>query len=155
MIIDILITHKSAKYQHIRISNKKFMHYLIQSPSRIKYDKTLLICTHLGTFSAFHYIFYIFLRGYNSRTIQDIKFKFSEFLSFVEATNYVKFQSARCTSFKVDIFRIGPIGYSLKTVLYAFLVVLVLVRFRQLVKPHCLIIAKHAKCTINDNHAKF
>ena len=48
----------------------------------------------LGTFSAFHYIFYIFLSGYNSRTSQDIKFRFSAFLNLVEATTYVKFQSA-------------------------------------------------------------
>ena len=57
--------------------------------------RKLLICTHLGTFSAFHYMLYIFLSGYNSRTIQDIEFKFSGFLLFVEATNCVKFHKAR------------------------------------------------------------
>ena len=75
--------------------------------------RKLLICTSLGTFSAFHYIFYLYLRSYNSRTIQDINFKFSAFLSFVEATKCVKFQSARCTSVKVDIFRISPISVSI------------------------------------------
>ena len=54
-------------------------------------------------------MFYIFLSGYNSRTIQDIRFQFSAILSLVEATKYVKFQSARCTGFKVGIFRISPI----------------------------------------------
>ena len=48
-------------------------------------------------------MFYIFLSGYNSRTVQDTKVKFSAFLSFVEATKGVKFQSARCTLFKVGI----------------------------------------------------
>ena len=54
-------------------------------------------------------IFYIFLSGYNSRTIHDIKFKFSECLGFMEATICVKFQSAGCTGVKVDIFWISPI----------------------------------------------
>ena len=36
--------------------------------------KKLLICTPVGTFSVFHYMFYIFLSGCNSKTIQDIKF---------------------------------------------------------------------------------
>ena len=40
-------------------------------------------------------MFYIFVSGYSSRTIQDVKFKFSAFLSLVEAKKYVKFQSAR------------------------------------------------------------
>ena len=71
--------------------------------------RKLLICIPLGTFSAFHYMVYIFLSGYNSRTIQDINFKFSAFHSLVEATTYVKFQSARCTGFKVGSFRISPI----------------------------------------------
>ena len=65
--------------------------------------------THVGTFSAFHYIVYIFLSGYNSRTIQDTKFKFSAFLTFVEFTKCVKFQSATRTGFKIGIFRISPI----------------------------------------------
>ena len=76
--------------------------------------RKLLICTPLGTLSTFHYIYYLFLSGYNSGTFQDIKFKFSASLSFVEATKCVKFQSVRCTGFKVDIFRISPItGYPL------------------------------------------
>ena len=53
-------------------------------------------------------MFYIILSGYNSRTIQAIKFKFAAFLSLVKAIKYVKFHSARCTGFKVDIFRISP-----------------------------------------------
>ena len=71
--------------------------------------RKLLSCTPLGTFSAFHYMFYVFLSGFNSRTIQDIKFKFSAFLNFAEAIKCMKFQSARCTGLKVDIFRISPI----------------------------------------------
>ena len=71
--------------------------------------RKLLICIPLGTFSAFHYIFCIFLSAYNFKTIQSIKFKFSAFRSFVETTNCVKFQSAWCTVFKVDIFRISAI----------------------------------------------
>ena len=73
--------------------------------------RKLLICTPLGTTtsSAFHYMFYIFLSGYNSRTIQNIKLKFAAFLSLMEDAKYVKFQSARCTGFKVDVFRISPI----------------------------------------------
>ena len=71
--------------------------------------RKLLICTALGTFSAFHYMVYIFLSDYNSRNIQDIKLKYSAFLSLVDATQYVKFQSARCTDLKVGIFRIVPI----------------------------------------------
>ena len=65
--------------------------------------RKLLICTPLGTLSAFHYIFYIVLSGYNSGMFPDIKFKFSAPLSFVEATKCVKLQSARCTGFKIDI----------------------------------------------------
>ena len=71
----------------------------------IKYEK-LLICTPLCC----HYMFYILLRGNNSRPFKDIKFKFSAFLSVVEATKIVKFQRARYTGFKVGIFRISPIG---------------------------------------------
>ena len=54
-------------------------------------------------------MFYICLSGYNSRTIQDIKFKFSAFLRLVEATKCVKFQSDKYTGFKIGIFRICPI----------------------------------------------
>ena len=67
--------------------------------------RKLLICSPL-----FHYIFYIFLSGYNSRTSQDIKLKFSTFLSFMEAIKRMKFQSAWCTGFEVGIFRISPIA---------------------------------------------
>ena len=56
-------------------------------------------------------MFYIFLSGCNSRTIQDIKFKFSAVLSLVEATKCVKFQSDRYTGFKIFIFRICPIPW--------------------------------------------
>ena len=58
--------------------------------------RKLLICTlppSQGTFSGFHYMFYIFLSGCNSKTIQDIKFKFSAFFSFMEATKCMKFQN--------------------------------------------------------------
>ena len=71
--------------------------------------RKLLICTLLGTVSAFCYVFYIFLSGYNFGTIQNTKFKFSAFLSFMKTTKYVKFQSLGCTGFKVGIFRISPI----------------------------------------------
>ena len=74
--------------------------------------RKLLICTPLGTFSAFHYIIYTHLSGYNSKTIQDIKLKFSAFLSFVVVTQHMKFQNARCKGFKVDIFWISPITNS-------------------------------------------
>ena len=60
--------------------------------------RKLLICTPLGTF----------LSGY-IRTIQDTKFKFSAFLSFMEATKCVKFKSGRYTGFKVGIFWISLI----------------------------------------------
>ena len=73
--------------------------------------RKLLIYTPLGTFSAFPYIFYIFLNGYTSGTIQDIKFKFSAFLSFMKTTECVKFQSAGYTGFKVGIFRIRTINF--------------------------------------------
>ena len=46
---------------------------------------------------------YILLSGHNSRTIQDIKFKFSVILSFVETTKCVKFQNAMCTGCKIGI----------------------------------------------------
>ena len=82
--------------------------------NRFIFDKI----THLyplGTFSTFHYMFYISLSGYNSRTIQDIKFKFLVFLSFVEATTCVNLQSARCTGFKDGIFRIRPASLETST----------------------------------------
>ena len=51
--------------------------------------RKLLICTQLGVFSTFHCMLYIYLSGYNTRTIQDIEFKFSGFLLFAEATNWL------------------------------------------------------------------
>ena len=76
--------------------------------------RKLLTCTPAppppGTFSAFHYIICTCLSDYNSRTIQDIKFKFSAFLNVVEGTKYMKFQSAMCKDFQGDIFGISPIG---------------------------------------------
>ena len=54
-------------------------------------------------------MFYIFLNGNNSRTIQDIVFKFSAFLRLVKATKCVKFQSVRYTGCKVGIFPISPV----------------------------------------------
>ena len=84
------------------------MHYLIQEPCWIKYEK-IAHCTFLCTFSAFHYMFYIFLSGCNSRTIQDIKFKFSTFLRLVEATTC---EISKCTGFKIGIFRICPIVFN-------------------------------------------
>ena len=71
--------------------------------------RKLLICTTIGTFSAFHYMFYILSTGYNSKTILDTKLKSSVFFSFVEATKCAKFQIARCIGFKVGICRIRPI----------------------------------------------
>ena len=73
--------------------------------------RKLLICTPTppGTSSTFRYTFYIFLSGYNSGTIQDIKFKFSAFLSFVKATKCAKIQCAGCTGFKVGIFQMSPV----------------------------------------------
>ena len=83
--------------------------------------RKLLICTTLGTFSAFHYMFYIFLGGYNSRTTLDIVFKFLALLSCVEATKCVKFQSPRCSGIKVGIFRISPIVKYKCYVIYFYL----------------------------------
>ena len=74
-----------------------------------------LLSFPLGTISAFHYIF---LSGYNSRTSQDIQFKFSAFLSFVEATKRVKFQNAGNTGFKVGIFWISPIQHTSHTLFF-------------------------------------
>ena len=71
--------------------------------------RKLLICTPLGTFSTFCDMFIVFLGGYNSQTMQDIKLKISAFLSCVEGTRCVKFQIPRYNGFKVGIFRITPI----------------------------------------------
>ena len=57
--------------------------------------RKLFICTPLGTFSVCHYIFYLFLSGYNSETFQDTKLKFSASLRFVEATKYFKVLGAQ------------------------------------------------------------
>ena len=72
--------------------------------------RKLFICTPLGTFSAFCYMFFVFLGGYNFKTTQDIKLKFSAFLSCVEFTKCVKFHIPRFIGFKVGIFRISPIA---------------------------------------------
>ena len=69
--------------------------------------RNLLICTPLGTFSAFCYMFIVFSGSYNSH----IKLKFSAFLSCVNVTKYVKFQNPRYEGFKVGIFRISPIAF--------------------------------------------
>ena len=63
--IDIISRHKSANYQSIWIRNNNFMHYLLQQPSWIKYEKIANLYP-LGTFSAFHYIIYTFLSGYKA-----------------------------------------------------------------------------------------
>ena len=52
---------------------------------------------------------YCMLGGYNSKTSQDIKLKFSTFLSCVEITKCAKFQIPRYKGFKVDIFQIRHI----------------------------------------------
>ena len=54
-------------------------------------------------------MYFTFMSLYNSGTIYDIKFKFSAFLSFVEATKYVKFQCSGYAGFQADVFRISPI----------------------------------------------
>ena len=53
----------------------------------------LLLCTPTCRYilNISLYVLYIF-SGYNSRTIQDLEFKFSAFLSLVEATKYVNFK---------------------------------------------------------------
>ena len=65
----------------------------------------------LGTFSAFCYVLFVFLGGYNSQTTENIKLKFSTFFSCVEVTKFVKFQIPRFMGIEVGIFfRISPIG---------------------------------------------
>ena len=71
--------------------------------------RKLFICTPLGTFSAFCYMFFVFLGSYNSSTTENIKLKLSAFLSCVEVTKCVKFQVPRFMGFKVGVFRISPI----------------------------------------------
>ena len=71
--------------------------------------RKLFICTPLGTFSAFCYMFFVFLGGYNSKTTECLKLKFPAFRSCVEVTKCVKVQIPRLMGFKVDIFRISPI----------------------------------------------
>ena len=75
--------------------------------------RKLFICTPLGTFAAFCYMFFVFLGGYNSLTTKDIKLKFSAFLSSVEVTKCVNFQIPRLMGLKLGIFRIRPIGGSI------------------------------------------
>ena len=55
-------------------------------------------------------MFFVFLAGYNSSTTEDIKLKFSAFLSCVKVTKCVEFHVPRFMGFKVGIFRISPIG---------------------------------------------
>ena len=64
----------------------------------------------LGTFSAFCYMFIVFLVGYNSQTTLDIKLKFSAFLSCEGVNKCVKCQIPRYKGFKIGIFRISPIA---------------------------------------------
>ena len=80
----------------------------------------------LGTFSAFYYMFILFLGGYNSSTTSDIKLTLSAFLSCVEVTKCVKFP--RYKGFKVGIFRISPI------VLFFFLISNVFIDIHECVK---------------------
>ena len=61
-------------------------------------------------------MFFVFLGGYNSSTTEDIKLKFSAFLSRVEVAKCVKFQVPRFMGFKVGIFRISPINQNNKWV---------------------------------------
>ena len=70
--------------------------------------RKLPICTPRYILSISLYVLYIF-NGCNFRTTQDVIFKFSVFLSFVEAIKPVEFLSAMRSGFKVGIFRISPI----------------------------------------------
>ena len=54
-------------------------------------------------------MFFVYLGDYNSLTIEDIKLKFSEFLSCVEVTKCVNFQIPRLMGFIDGNFRISPI----------------------------------------------
>ena len=72
--------------------------------------RKVFICTPLGTFSAFCYMFFVFLGDYNSYVLEDITLKFSASLSCVEVTKCVNFQIPSLMGFKVGIFRISPIG---------------------------------------------
>ena len=63
--------------------------------------RNLLISRYI--LSVLLYILYIF------KQLFDIKFNVSAFLSCLEATMSVKFQSPRCKVFKVGNFRISPI----------------------------------------------
>ena len=60
--IDILLRHKSTKVQSIWIRNNSCMHYLIQQPSRIKYEKIAHLYPPRYILSI--YMFYIFLGDY-------------------------------------------------------------------------------------------
>ena len=79
-------------------------------------------------------MFYIFLSGYNSRTIQDIKFKFSVVLSFVEPTTCEKFQSAiGAQVLKLTFFRINPIAFQ-----YNIVKLLYMSKYNALCSCECL-----------------
>ena len=69
------------------------------------------MCTPLCTFSAFHYMFYIFLSGYNSRTIKISSSGFEHFLVSWRQKKMYQIQSARSTYFKIDIFQTRPIRH--------------------------------------------
>ena len=67
--------------------------------------RKLLICTPLGTFPAFIYIW----AAITPELLNISSFKFSAFLSCMGANKCVKFQRPRCTGLKVSIFQIRPI----------------------------------------------
>ena len=97
---------KSAKFNSFWIKNNDHMHYFIQWPSGIK-NEIIAYLYPLGTSPAFHYMFYIYLGGYNSSTTKDIKFKLSAILSYVGTTKCVKFQRPRCRGLKVIDLRLA------------------------------------------------
>ena len=69
--------------------------------------RKLLICTTLGTFPAFIYIW----AAITPELLNISSFKFSAFLSCMGATKCVKFQRPRCTGLKVSIFEIRPVVF--------------------------------------------
>ena len=84
-------------------------------------NKKIVHLYPLGTFSAFYYIFFVFLGGYNSYSTEDIKLIFSAFLSCVKVIKCVKFQIPRLMGFKVCIFRISPIETNSTAMLLSWL----------------------------------
>ena len=63
------------------------MHYFIQWSSRIKYEKIAHLYP-LGTLSAFHYMFYIFLGGVGTLNVKTV--------TNVTTATYVKNENAKC-----------------------------------------------------------